>query len=170
MFARILAAAAALALLSAPAMAAAPQPTNKIDLAKMSGRWYEVARFYNHRQKDCFAAAADWVRSGEGFSVTNTCRKGAVNGPVQTVKASARVVDPATNAKVRMTFMKVVGQEYWILDRAPDHSWFILATPGGNFIWLFSRQAQMPAAAKAAAVARIKELGYDTGKLLFTPH
>lgn len=170
MIARILAGALALALLSAPAMAAAPQPANKIDLTKMTGRWFEVARFHNHRQKDCFAAATEWVRNGDGFAVTNICRKGAVNGPVQTVKASAKVVDPATNAKVRMTFMKVVGQEYWILDRAPDHSWFILATPGGNFVWLFSRQAQMPATARSAAVSRIKALGYDTGKLLFTPH
>ncbi|MFC3080357.1 lipocalin family protein [Phenylobacterium terrae] len=170
MIARILASAMALALLSAPAMAAAPQPTNKIDISKMGGRWYEIARFYNHRQKDCFAAAADWVRKGEGFSVTNTCRQGAVTGPVKTVRASAKVVDPATNAKVKMTFMGLIPQEYWILDRAPDHSWFILATPGGNFVWLFSREAQMPAAAKSAAVARIKQLGYDTQKLLFTPH
>jgi apolipoprotein D and lipocalin family protein len=167
---KILSLCLALMFCAAPALAAAPQPTNKVDLTKMSGRWYEVARFYNHRQKDCFAAAADWVRTGEGFSVTNTCRQGAVTGPVKTVKASAKVVDPATNAKVKMTFMRVIGQEYWILDRAPDHSWFILATPGGNFIWLFSRQAQMPAAARGAAVGRIKELGYDTAKLQFTPH
>ncbi|HEX2559351.1 lipocalin family protein [Phenylobacterium sp.] len=155
---------------AAPALAAAPQPTSKIDISKMGGRWYEIARFYNHRQKDCFAAAADWVRTGDGFSVTNTCRQGAVTGPVKTVKASAKVVDPATNAKVKMTFMGLIAQEYWILDRAPDQSWFILATPGGNFIWLFAREAQMSAAAKSAAVARIKQLGYDTGKLQFTPH
>lgn len=160
----------ALMFCASPAMAAAPQPTNKIDISKMGGRWYEIARFYNHRQKDCFAAAAEWVRRGDGFSVINTCRQGAVTGPVKTVKASAKVVDPATNAKVKMTFMRLIPQEYWILDRAPDHSWFILATPGGNFVWLFSRDTQMPAAAKSAAVARIKQLGYDTGKLLFTPH
>ncbi|HEY9218227.1 MAG TPA: lipocalin family protein, partial [Phenylobacterium sp.] len=137
---------------------------------KMGGRWYEVARFYNKRQKDCFAAASEWVRTDGGFRVTNICRKGAVTGPPETTKANAKVVDPATNAKIKMTFLGLVSQEYWILDRAPDQSWFILATPGGNFVWLFSRQAQMPAAAKAQAIARIGALGYDTGKLLFTPH
>ena len=155
---------------AAPALAAAPQPTSKIDISKMSGRWYEIARFYNKRQKGCFAAAADWVRTGEGFSVTNICREGAVSGPVKTVKAKAKVVDPATNAKVKMTFMGLINQEYWILDRAPDQSWFILATPGGNYVWLFSREAKMPAGARSAAVARIRQLGYDPGKLLFTPH
>ncbi|MET0293670.1 MAG: lipocalin family protein [Phenylobacterium sp.] len=166
---RAMAGALALALAASPALAAAPQPTNKVEIGKMAGRWYEIARFYNARQKDCFAAAADWVRAGEGFNVTNICRKGAVTGPAKTMRASAKVVDPATNAKIKMTFMGLVAQEYWILDRAPDQSWFILATPGGNYVWLFSRQADMPAAARAAAVSRIRQLGYDTGKLLFTP-
>lgn len=170
MLARILAGAMALALIGGTVEAEAPQPTSKIDLTKMGGRWYEIARFHNNRQKDCFAAAADWVRNGEGFSVTNICRKGAVSGPVQTVRAGAKVVDPATNAKVRMTFMGLINQEYWILDRAPDQSWFILATPGGNYVWLFSREAKMPAGPRGAAVSRIRQLGYDTGKLVFTPH
>jgi apolipoprotein D and lipocalin family protein len=169
MFMRLIAGALALALIGSPALAGAPQPTNKVELTKMTGRWYEIARFHNNRQKDCFGAFAEWVRTGQGFQVTNTCRKGAVTGPVQTVRASAKVVDPATNAKVKMTFMRIIGQEYWILDRAPDHSWFILATPGGNHVWLFARQAQMPASVRSQAVARIQQLGYDTGKLLFTP-
>lgn len=170
MFARIAAVGLALALAGTPALAGAPEPTNKVDLTKMTGRWFEIARFYNHRQKNCFAAAAEWVRKGEGFSVTNICRQGAVSGPVKTIRAGAKVVDPATNAKVKMTFMGLINQEYWILDRAPDQSWFILATPGGNHVWLFSRDAHMPASARSAAIARMKQLGYDTGKLLFTPH
>lgn len=169
MFVRMIAGAMALALLASPALAGAPQPTNKVDIGKMTGRWYEIARFYNPRQKDCFAAAADWVRSGDGFRVTNVCRQGAVDGPPKTMKAAAKVVDPATNAKIKMTFMGLINQEYWILDRAPDQSWFILATPGGNYVWLFARDAKLNGAARSAAVARIKQLGYDTGKLLFTP-
>lgn len=170
MMRRILACALALALCGSGALAAAPQPTQNVDLGKMSGRWYEVARFYNARQKNCFAAAADWVRTGEGFHVTQTCRKGAVSGPASTTKANVKIVDPATNAKIKMTFLGLVSQEYWLLDRAPDQSWIIMATPGGNYIWLFARTPEMPGAARAQAVARIQQLGYDTGKLLFTPH
>jgi apolipoprotein D and lipocalin family protein len=51
-------------------------------------------------------------------------------------------------------------QEYWVLDRADDQSWAIMATPGGNFVWLLSRKPAMDAAAKAAALARVKALGY----------
>jgi apolipoprotein D and lipocalin family protein len=35
-----------------------------------------------------------------------------------------------------------------------------MATPGGNFVWLLSRDAVMPSAAKAAALAKVKALGY----------
>ena len=40
-----------------------------------------------------------------------------------------------------------------------------MATPGGNYVWLMSRKAVMAPAAKAAAIARIKALGYNTAKL-----
>src|SRR5690606_4208770 len=67
MFRRLLPAAVAAALLAgAPALAAAPQPTQKIDINAMLGRWYEVARFPNPMQKGCMGGTSDWTRNGDG--------------------------------------------------------------------------------------------------------
>ena len=56
------------ALLSAApaAHAAAPEPASRVELTKMTGRWYEVARTPNAMQKACEAATADWTRAGAG--------------------------------------------------------------------------------------------------------
>ena len=51
-------------------------------------------------------------------------------------------------------------QEYWVLDRADDQSWAIMATPGGNYVWLLSRQPVMSPADRTAALARVASLGY----------
>jgi apolipoprotein D and lipocalin family protein len=155
-----------LALSSAPAFAgAAPQPAQKIELTKMAGRWYEVARLPNKIQRGCQDATSDWVKTGETFQVVQACRQ---NGAMKEWKAKAKVSDTSTNAKFKMSFFGgVVNQEYWVLDRAADHSWVILGTPGGNYVWLMSRGPQLAASMKSQAIARMKQMGYDTGRLEF---
>ena len=148
--------------------AAAVRPIAHLELTKMMGRWYEVARFPNMIQKGCQAGASDWTRTAEGFSVIQTCHKGSPDGPLAEWKAKARVADPVSNAKFRMSFFGgLVSQEYWVLDQRDDQGWLILATHDGHYLWLMSNKPALPAAVRAEAVARIKQLGFDTGRLEF---
>jgi apolipoprotein D and lipocalin family protein len=163
-----LALAAALLTAAPMASAAAPEPTSRVELTKMTGRWYEVARTPNAMQKACEAATADWTRAGAGYSVVQTCRRGAPDGPKKEWKASATPVDPVKNAKFKLSFFGgVMKQEYWVLDHRTDEGWLIMGTPGGNYVWLLSKAPQLTAAVRAQAIARIKQLGYDTSKLEF---
>jgi len=152
----------------APAAAAAPEPASRVELTSMTGRWYEVARTPNAMQKACEAATADWTRAGAGYSVVQTCRRGAPDGPKKEWKASATPVDPVKNAKFKLSFFGgVMKQEYWILDHRSDQGWLIMGTPGGNYVWLLSKAPQLSAAVRNQAIARIKQLGYDPATLEF---
>ena len=156
------------AVLAAPALAGAPEPASRVELTKMIGRWYEVARTPNAMQKDCEAATADWTRIGEGYSVVQTCRRGSPDGPKKEWKASATVADPVKNAKFKLTFLGgLMRQEYWVLDHRADEGWLIMGTPGGNYVWLLSKAPQLAASARNQAIARIRQLGYDTSALEF---
>lgn len=162
-----LAAAAATCLAAGPA-GAQPKPVERIELTRMTGRWYEVARLPNKIQADCQAGASDWVRVADGFAVTQSCRKGAPDGPVAEWKAKAKVADPASNAKFKMTFFGgLVSQEYWVLEHRAEEGWIILSTRDGKYLWLMSQKPTLPAAVKAQAVSRIRQLGFDPGRLEF---
>lgn len=164
----ILAAAAALSAALPAAAASVAQPVAHIELARMMGRWYEVARLPNMTQRGCQAGTSDWTRSGEGFAVVQACHKGTPDGPVSEWKAKAHVADPVSNAKFRMSFFGgLVSQEYWVLDERSDEGWLILATHDGKYLWLMSQKPTLPMAIKTEAVARIKQLGFDTGRLEF---
>ncbi len=160
---------AAAALLSAggTAFAAAPPPKKPVELERLMGRWHEIARVPNPRQKGCEAPTAEWAPgSAEQFSVTQTCRQGSPTGPLKVFKAKARVVDPKTQAKVKLSFFGgVISQEYWILDRADDYSWAVMGTPGGNYMWLLSRRPELPVQSRGDVMARVKALGFDPAKL-----
>jgi apolipoprotein D and lipocalin family protein len=152
----------------AAAFAAVAQPVSHIELTRMMGRWYEVARLPNKIQSGCQAGESDWTRNGEGFNVIQTCHKGSPDGPLSEWKAKARVADPVSNAKFKMSFFGgLISQEYWVLDERPDQGWLILATHDGKYLWLMSQKPTLPAPIRIEAVARIKQLGFDVGRLEF---
>jgi apolipoprotein D and lipocalin family protein len=156
----------ALAIVATPASAAPPQTVERIELTGMMGRWYEVARLPNNIQKGCQAGASDWIRVSDGFAVTQTCHKGAPGGPLATWKAKAKVADPATNAKFKMTFFGgLVSQEYWVLEHKAQEGWLILSTRDGKYLWLMSQKPTLPGAVRAQAITRIKQLGFDPARL-----
>ncbi|HYE43741.1 MAG TPA: lipocalin family protein [Caulobacteraceae bacterium] len=166
---RAIFAAPALALalsLAGAGQAAAPAPKKPIAVERFLGRWYEVARTANARQKDCHAPIVQWSRAKDGkISVNNICHKGSPDGSPQSFKGTATVLD-AARGRIQFSFLGgAIKQEYWILDRADDYSWAIMGTPGGNFVWAFSRKAALTDAEQKAMVARIKGLGYSVAKL-----
>lgn len=162
-------AAAALSAGLAFAATSAPQPAKPVTPQVYSGRWYEIARIPNQMQRDCEGATSEFRNFADGqFRVVQTCHKGSPTGPAQTFNANGRILPASNNAKLRMSFFGgVVSQEYWILDRADDNAWAIMATPGGNYVWLLSRRPVMDAATRARIIARISALGFNTARLQY---
>ena len=114
------------------------------------------------------AGTADWTRTHDGYAVIQACHKGSVQAPKTEWRAKAKVVDPRTNAKFKLSFFGgLLSQEYWVLDTRPEQGWLILGTPGGNYLWLMSQRPALTATVKAQALNRIKQLGYDVARLEF---
>lgn len=164
----VIPAALAACLAAAAPVCAALQPAQKVELSTIMGRWYEVARVPNQLQHNCQADTSEWTRTGDGFSVVQACHRGAPDGPVTEWKAHAKVSDPATNAKFRMSFFGgLITQEYWVLDHSVDQGWLILSTHDGRYMWLMSQHPTLSAPAKAQAIARLRQLGFDPARLEF---
>lgn len=160
--------AAALTLAPVSAGAMTVEPSGRIELSKMMGRWYEVARVPNQLQDGCQAGASDWTPQPNGFAVVQSCRKDSPTGPLKTWKAKATVSDPRTNARLKMSFFGgVVSQNYVVVEHRPEQGWLVLATANGKYLWLMSQRPVLPAAIKAQALTRIRQLGFDVGRLEF---
>lgn len=151
------------------AQAAAPQPTKPVAASFYSGKWYEIARLPNSNQKDCQGGQTQFTGNAKGgFSVVQTCRLGSLTGKVKSQDTTGKILAGANNAKFQLAFLGgAVKQEYWVVDRDDGLDWAVMGTPGGNYVWLMARKPSMPAAERAAVVARLKAAGYKTENLIF---
>jgi apolipoprotein D and lipocalin family protein len=147
--------------------AAVPQPARSVDIGRYLGRWHELARYEQGFQKDCEGVTADYSLRDDGkIRVVNTCRK--PDGRITDAVGKAKIVDSATNAKLKVSFFGPFYGNYWVLDRAEDYSWAIIGEPSGRYLWLLSREAVPGQARLDAMTARARELGYDTALLRVT--
>ncbi len=170
-------AAKSLALLAlAPTMAfaltSAPQPRKPVDPAFFTGQWYEIARTDNWRQKDCEAPTYRFEPlKGSNATFTLTCRKGSPSGPPEAIKVNIRVPQDPERNKFRVSAMGgLLSTDYWVLDIADDDSWSILATPGGGYVWLLTRQPTLDSGEKSRLLAEIRAMGYDMNKIVLPRH
>lgn len=149
------------------AVAAAKPPAKAVPTAFYSGRWYEIARTPNAGQRNCQAPTTDFAttakdKAGASFSVRQVCHRGSPLGPEKVFTTNGRILPDSQNTRFTLSFLGgLKKQEYWVLDRAADGSWAIMATPGGNYVWLLSRTPDMPISTKAVALERVKDLGYQ---------
>ena len=147
--------------------AAVPQPAKPVEVSRYLGRWYELARYEQGFQKDCEGVTADYSLREDGkIKVVNTCRK--PDGRITDAVGKAKIVDPATNAKLKVSFFGPFYGNYWVLDRAEDYSWAIVGEPSGRYLWLLAREASPGQSLRETMTARARQLGYDTSMLRVT--
>lgn len=167
--ARLTALALGLSLAAGPVLAAAPEPAKPVSPSFYSGVWHEIARMPNGMQKDCEAPTNRFTAASKGgYSMTQTCRQGSPSGPAKSYSSKGSIVPGSNNAKFKMSFLGgLKTQEYWVVDRGDANDWAVMATPGGNYLWLMSRSPDMSVATRNSIVGRLKGMGFNTAKLVF---
>jgi apolipoprotein D and lipocalin family protein len=149
----------------------APLPTvNHVDVERYLGTWYEIARYPAPFQEGCVATSANYsAREGGGIHVVNRCLVDSLDGELREAEGHARIVDTATNAKLKVSFFWPFYGDYWVLALGPDYEWSLVGEPGRRYLWILSRTRQMDPDTYRDIVGRLPALGYDADRLLVTP-
>ncbi len=148
----------------------APEVVSHVDLTRYAGTWYELARYPMRSERDCFGVQAHYhLRDNGTLDVVNECRKGGFDGPVKRVHGNARVVDPATNARLKVRFFGLFGGDYWILDLGRNYEYAVVGDRKRRHLWILSRTPQLPRDVMERILNRAQEKGYTLGRLLMTP-
>jgi apolipoprotein D and lipocalin family protein len=138
-----------------------------VDLDRYIGTWHEIARYPNRFQKDCVATTATYALREDGkISVDNRCRKGSPDGPESTANGKAWVVDPETNARLKVQFFWPFSGDYWIIQLGDHYEYAVVGHPDRKYLWILSRTPKIEPELYARILARLKQQGYDPEQLI----
>lgn len=143
----------------------------QVDLSRYAGKWFEIARFDHSFERGCAGVTAEYALNPDGtVRVLNTCRRGGLNGEIDTAEGTARVADPATKAQLKVRFSgfaSLFEGDYWVIGLADDYSWALVGEPSGRFLWILARTPQIAPALRDELVAKLQGMGYDTSALIW---
>jgi apolipoprotein D and lipocalin family protein len=102
--------------------------------------------------------------------VLNECRLERPDGEPKRAEGYAKIDDPVSNAKLRVTFFWPFFGDYWILELGPEYSYSVVGHPSRDYLWILSRTPQLPQATLDGILQRVRALGFDTSRLQYTQH
>jgi apolipoprotein D and lipocalin family protein len=149
-----------------PALAVVPE----VDLPRYMGVWYEIARFPNRFQEGCVDSQATYALRKDGrVEVVNECVREEGGGKRSRAVGRAKVVDPETNAKLKVSFFWPFYGDYWIVDLGASYEYAVVSEPKRRYLWILSRNRELPAEKLQGILAKLRAAGFDTEKLLVNP-
>ncbi len=143
------------------------QVVARVDIPRYMGTWYEIASFPHDFQAGCTGTTAHYTLRDDGdVDVVNRCFLGGLEGEEKVAEGRARVVDPATNARLEVSFFRPFWGDYWIIELGEDYDYAVVGHPGRDYLWILNRAPQMKVSTFDAIVSRLRDVHrYDVDRL-----
>ena len=142
------------------------QVVDQVDLSRYLGKWYEIAHIPVFFQKGCAGGTtATYTLIKEGtVGVVNQCCTS--DGQKKVARGRAWVVDKKTNAKLKVSFLNILGfhpfaGDYWIIDLGPNYEYAVVGHPSRSIGWILSRTPSLSPDVLKGIAERLQAQGYD---------
>ncbi len=149
-----------------------PLPTvDKVDIDRFMGDWYVIAGLFTPFEKEVHNAVETYERKDDGsIATTFRYRKGGFDGPIKTFHPTGFIYDEETKAEWRMQFIWPFKAAYLVIYLDDDYQHTAIGVPSRKYLWIMSRDWNVPEDDMARILRRVEELGYATNKIEYVPH
>ncbi|HDS1738150.1 MULTISPECIES: lipocalin family protein [Pseudomonas] len=154
--------------------ALAPNTAGPVNLKRYQGKWYELARLPMYFQRDCAQSEAHYNAKPDGtLGVLNRCRM--LDGEWIRAEGSARPQEVGHTDKLWVEFDNwftrlapgVAKGEYWVLYVDSRYRTALVGSPDRKYLWILSRTPSLPAWERENLLAKARQQGYDTNRLIW---
>lgn len=142
------------------------QPVSQFDVNRYLGTWYEIARFDYRFEKDLDNAMAEYSLNNDGSvnvinSGYNIKKKKWVS-----VNGTAKFRGDKSVAALKVSFFGPFYAGYNVI-ALEDYQYALVAGKNLDYLWILSREKNIPENVKQNFISKAREIGYDTSKLIW---
>ncbi|NEX23273.1 lipocalin family protein [Thiorhodococcus mannitoliphagus] len=151
-----------------------PATVAQVDLDRLLGTWFEVARLPNLEAdgfgRRCVDVTATYTKRPDGRISVQTVSCNASAGMRRTeVKGMVRPANPG-GSKLVLTFFHLIRGDLWVIGLDPEYRWALTGTPSRRRLWLIARTPCLAPVEYDRAMAIAAAQGYDSARVRPTQH
>jgi len=136
------------------------------DLNKYLGKWFEIARLPTSFEKDMIQVTATYSLRKNGK--VNVQNEGIKNGTHKTAIGTAKIAKDVNSGYFKVSFFWPFYADYKVIELDPDYQYAMVAS-SYDYLWILSRTPKLPDDVLKKLLEKAKALGFDIGRLYFTP-
>lgn len=145
-------------------------PVEKVDVLSYAGKWYALSSIPTFMDKHWRQTAITYVIHPDGYYAVFTVYKVVGQQKQKYIRSKLFTVRGSGNAKFKAQPVWPFKVDYWVIELAEDYSYVVVGHPKHKYLSIMARKPQLEAGLLEEIIARCKEKGYDTSKLVSQEH
>jgi len=137
---------------------------------KYLGKWYEIARFDYKFEKNMDNVTANYSLNSDGTIQVQNRGYDYVKKEWKESIGEARFVNDKSEARLKVSFFKPIWAGYNVIDIDDDYQNALVVGNSTKYIWILSRNKEIPNSIKERFLVKAQKLGYNTNDLIWVKH
>lgn len=143
------------------------KPVQQFEIDKYLGKWYEIARLPTWFEKDMTNVTATYTLMKNGkVKVENA---GIKKGKQKLAVGKAKIAQDAGIGYLKVAFFLWFYADYIIIDLDKENYKYAMIASSKDYLWILCREPKIDANILESLVSKAEKMGFDIGKLYYTP-
>lgn len=143
------------------------QPVKNFQLERYLGRWYEIARLDHSFERGLSRVTAEYSLNDDGTVRVVNRGYSAEDGGWRQAEGRAKFVADQNTGHLKVSFFGPFYASYVVVALDENYRHALVAGYNKSYLWILSREPEMPAAEVQGLVAKAKSLGFPADQLIF---
>jgi apolipoprotein D and lipocalin family protein len=146
------------------------QSVQYVDLGRYVGIWYDIAHYPSKYQERCEDSTTSFsLRNNGEIDVLNSCRDNQ-DGTLRHATGHGRVIDMASNARLKISYFWPFRKEYVIIDQGKEYEYSVICTADKKNLWIIARSPSMSNEVFEKISTHLEQQGFHRGNIIKTVH
>jgi apolipoprotein D and lipocalin family protein len=140
------------------------------DVNRYLGTWLEVARLDHRFERGLSRVSATYRLNADGSLKVLNRGYNADKGEWSEAEGRALFTGDANTGSLKVSFFGPFYGGYHVIALDPAYRWAMVIGPNPDYLWILSREAQLPPGVRERLLAQAAQAGVNTAELIWVDH